>query len=456
LNRPIRRCTLALQLAVDNIGSRFNAGVGKSGLRKKLLKLGGYSMTYFKPLATVVATAAAVGLLVSSPASAKVEGDTITLGAAISLTGKYSTNGMNTQNGYDLAIKRINEKGGVTVGGKAYKLAIQYYDDESTPARGAQLAERLISQDGVKFVLGPYSSGLTKAIVPVTEKYGIPMVEANGASRDLFTQGYKYIFGVLSTSEQYLQEALNLAAEQATAAGKDPKSLRVAVAIENDSFSQDVRAGVVDDITRHGMQLVIDDKLPPELNDMAATLTKVKALKPNILIVSAHAKGPSLAIRQMKEMQVNVPMLAMTHCDSAKIIENFGKDAEYSVCASQWDRALSYKDNVMGSAEDFAVAFEKEYGYAPPYQAAESAAAVLVYADAFMRAGDFDTDKVRDALSATEMQTFYGNVKFDATGKNTAKPMVLYQVQGGEFKVVAPSKWAAAKVNYPAPAWSER
>jgi branched-chain amino acid transport system substrate-binding protein len=413
-------------------------------------------MTYFKPLTIAVATAATVGMLAGGPAPARADGDTITLGAAVSLTGKYSTNGKNTKDGYDLAIKRINEKGGVKVGGKAYKLEVVYYDDESTPARGAQLAERLISQDGVKFVLGPYSSGLTKAIAPVTEKYGIPMVEGNGADRGLFEQGYKYMFAVLSTSDQYLTEALNLAAEQATAAGKDPKTLKVAIAIENDNFSQDVRAGVVEDIKRHGMQLVVDDKLPPELNDMAATLTKVRALKPDVLVVSAHAKGPALAIRQMKDMQINVPMLAMTHCDSAKIIEKFGKDAEYSVCASQWDRALSYKDSTMGSAEDFAKDFEKEFGYDPPYQAAESAASVLVFADAFARAGVLDPAKVRDALAATDMQTFYGNIKFDATGKNTAKPMVLYQVQGGEFKVVAPSKWASAKVIYPAPGWAER
>jgi branched-chain amino acid transport system substrate-binding protein len=92
----------------------------------------------------------------------------------------------------------------------------------------------------------------------------------------------------------------------------------------------------------------------------------------------------------------------------------------------------------------------------PPYQAAESAAAVLVYADAFARAGSFDTKAVRDALAATDMQTFYGNVKFDDTGKNIAKPMVLYQVQKGEFRVVAPSKWASSEVVYPAPTWDKR
>ncbi len=136
----------------------------------------------------------ALGLMVAGAAHAKVEGDTIILGSAISLTGKYSTNGVHAKNGYELAVKRINEKGGVKVGGKSYKLKIVYYDDESTPARGAQLAERLIKQDGVKFMLGPYSSGLTKAVAPVTEKYKIPMVEAEGASRSLFTQGYKYLF----------------------------------------------------------------------------------------------------------------------------------------------------------------------------------------------------------------------------------------------------------------------
>ena len=118
----------------------------------------------------VVLGAAALVLAVGGPASPKVEGDTIILGAAVSLTGKYSTNGKNVQDGYELGVKRINEMGGVRVGGKYYRIKVIYYDDESTPARGAQLAERLINQDGVKFMLGPYSSGLTKAIAPVTEK----------------------------------------------------------------------------------------------------------------------------------------------------------------------------------------------------------------------------------------------------------------------------------------------
>ena len=145
----------------------------------------------------------------SFPASAKVEGDTIILGAAVSLTGKYSTNGEHTKNGYNMAVERINDMGGVSVGGKSYKFDIIYYDDESDSSRAAQLAERLIKQDGVHYMLGPYSSGLTKAMAPVTEENQIPMVEANGASRSLFTKGYKYLFAVLSAANQYLEVAID-------------------------------------------------------------------------------------------------------------------------------------------------------------------------------------------------------------------------------------------------------
>lgn len=399
--------------------------------------------------AGLLVSGAAALLLLARGAAAKVEGDTVVLGAAVSLTGKYSVNGKNTKDGYDLAVKRINEMGGVKVAGKSYKLKVLYYDDESTPARGAQLAERLISQDGVKFVLGAYSSGLTKAIAPVTEKYKVPHVEGNGAARELFTQGYKYLFAVLSTSDYYLRDAVNLGAEVAKEKGRDPKTLKIAMAFENDPFSLDVREGIVEDAKRHGMHILVDDKLPPEINDMAATLTKVRAVKPDLLLVSGHEKGATLVVRQTAEMKIDVPIVATTHCDSAKIAETMGKLAEGVLCASQWDRKLSYKDQWFGSADEYAKLFEKEFKYPAPYQAAESTASVLVFADAFARAGSFEPEKVRDAISSTDLMTFYGPIKFDPTGKNVAKPMVLYQVQGGDYKVVAPTKWAETKLIWP-------
>lgn len=404
-----------------------------------------------------VALAAAFTLALMLPGGAWAAGtDTITLGAVVSLTGTYSTNGKFTRDGYNLAVERINSTGGIKVGDNTYKLAIKYYDDESTSARASQLTERLIKQDGVKYVLGPYGSALTKAIAPVTEKYKVPMIEGNGAARGLFQQGYKYLFAVLNTSDYYLRPAITLAAEQAKAAGKDPSSLKVAIATQNDNFSQDVRDGVVEDANKYGMKIIIDDKLPRGLNDMTATLTKVKALKPDLFLVSAHAHGAPLAISQIAGQRVYVPMLAMTHCKAGRIVKKYGAKADYALCASQWDSHLSYTGRWFKTAGEFDQAVQKKYHYATPYQVAESAAAVVVFADAFERAGSLDPQKVRDAISATDMMTFYGPVKFDKTGKNIAKSMVMYQIQDQKYKVVAPSKWANTKVIYPAPQWSER
>ncbi len=375
----------------------------------------------------------------ATTALAKVEGDTIVLGSSISLTGKYATNGLHTQRGYDYAAKVINEAGGVKVGGKSYKLAIKYYDDESTPARGAQLAERLIQQDGVEYMLGPYSSGMTKAIAPVSEKFGVPMVEAEGASRSLFTQGYKYLFAVLSTSEQYLASAVDLAAAERKKNFKSPSEVRVAMAFEGDPFSMDVRAGVVDKINEYGMKIIIDDQLPADLSDMSTTLTKVKALRPDILIVSGHSKGAATAARQIDEMKVNVPMIAMTHCEAAKVQEKFPNAATGFLCPTQWVETLSKADPMFGSASEWNEGFKADYpSYTSvPYQSAQASAAVYVWKEAFEAANSFDKDAVRDAIAAVEMETFYGDIKFSENGNNIAKPMFMRQIgPDGSYSLV--------------------
>jgi len=160
-------------------------------------------------------------------------------------------------------------------------------------------------------------------------------------------------------------------------------------------------------------------------------------------------------------MKVDVPMLAMTHCDAAKLSKQHGKNSQYALCASQWHKSLTYKDKFFGTGMKYAKDFEKKFKYDPPYQSAESSAALLVFKDAFERANSFDKKKVRDALAATNMQTFYGNIKFAPGGQNVDKPMVLFQVMCDgsgkcENKVVAPLKWASAKLIHPIPKWSER
>ncbi len=396
---------------------------------------------------------AAVGLMAAPQFAQAQECGTIQLGAAISLTGKYSTNGVHVKNGYEFAIDKIKKAGGVKVGDKCYNFDVIYYDDESKGDRAATLAERLINQDGVDYMLGPYSSGMTKAIAPVSEKYQVPMIEGSGASRSLFNKGYKYLFAVLSTSEQYLASAVTLAAEVAEANGKDPSDVKVAIAVENDPFSLDIRAGVLEDAAKYDMDVVVDEKLPRDLSDMSAILTKVNLVKPDILVVSGHSKGAATAVRQIEEKNVQTPMIAITHCESANVTGKFGDAANGVLCATQWAETLSYEDPIFGSAmsyqEEFQEAFPSYKGEPVPYQAAQSSAAVYAFKDAFERAGALDKQAVRDAIAETDLMTFYGRIKFSEAGNNIAKPMVLRQIQDGKYNVVAPPEFASHELQYP-------
>src|SRR6202166_394547 len=103
-------------------------------------------------------------------------GDTIVFGSAVSLTGNLTKEGHLTQEGYDFWKDYVNSHGGLKVGSKSYKVEIKYYDDESKPNNAAQLAERLIDQDHVDFLLGPYCSGTTFTVAGVAEAPKMPMV----------------------------------------------------------------------------------------------------------------------------------------------------------------------------------------------------------------------------------------------------------------------------------------
>jgi len=400
-----------------------------------------------------------LGIGIFSPShsqAASGDSEILTIGAALSFSGQHAVNGKHAKKGYDLAVRRINEMGGVSIAGKKYELKIKYYDDESNPAIAAKYAKRLLTQDKVQLLLGPYGTATTAAVAPVAEKYHVPFVQGNGASLSLFDKGYKYQFAVLSSAEMYLSEAINLAAEMAKNTGRDPASMTVAIAVENDPFSNDLRNGIIADSKKYGMKVTIDEKLPRDFDDMTFILDKVRDLRPDVLVVSGHEMGADLAIRQIHEQKTDVPILAMTHCEGADINGKYGLYADYTLCATQWASSMEYEGKWFGSAYNYRKRYESEFGIAPPYQAAESSAAVLVLADAIERAGSLDNEAIRAALAATDLQTFFGWIKFDDTGRNIAKPMVLRQLIQGRYVTVAPSGFAQQEVVYPRPSWADR
>jgi branched-chain amino acid transport system substrate-binding protein len=133
----------------------------------------------FKTFAVVPALALAGALIFGSAASAQ---NLVRVGAPLPLTGPLSPEGVKQKQGYDLWAETANAKGGITVGGKTYKVEIVYVDYASNTPRAVQAAERLITDDKVNFLFSPFGSGAAKAASNVSEKYGIPTIAATASS----------------------------------------------------------------------------------------------------------------------------------------------------------------------------------------------------------------------------------------------------------------------------------
>ena len=134
--------------------------------------------------------------------------DLIKLGSAISFTGKHSRSGKLYIDSYKLAVDTINNKGGVRIGNKFYKLKLIFYDDRSDATESSKLVEKLIGKDKVNFLLGPYSSGITIPDSLIARRYRIPMIEGGGASEKIFSKNNKYIFGLLPEAGEYFKSTL--------------------------------------------------------------------------------------------------------------------------------------------------------------------------------------------------------------------------------------------------------
>jgi branched-chain amino acid transport system substrate-binding protein len=388
----------------------------------------------------------------SVPVSAA--GDTILFGSSVSLTGSLAKEGKLTQEGYDFWKNYINAHGGLKVGGKSYKVEIKYYDDESKPATAAALAERLIDQDHVNFILGPYGSGTAFTVAQMVERKKMPMVEGNGAAEKIFSQGFKYTFAVLSPAKRYLEGVLDMSRSQKPA----PQS--VAITAASDAFSQEVAQGAAEWAAAHGLKVVYNNKYPDTATDVSSIVSAVKAANPDIILNAGHLNDALLVHKGLKEQNVQARVYGYSvGPDTPDFANSLGKDANYVFGGAQWSDAVKYRADKPGfyaSAKDYAKAFEGVYGHRPDYHNAESTAACLAFQYALAAAGTLDTEKVRDALAKLDVTTFYGIIKFDSRGMNVYKPMVTNQIQNGRLVTVWPRGLAEAPVKYPAPPWGKR
>lgn len=373
----------------------------------------------------------------------------ITLGAAVSETGKYAREGKDTRQGYNTWLAWVNDEyGGVKVGDACYKVEIIYYDDEGDPDTAANLVERLITEDEVDFLLGPYASDLTMSTSAIAEKYGIIMVEGNGASEDIFNRGFKNIFAVLTPAGNYAQSALKSLS--------DMGAKTVVVAYEDTAFPASVGQGAVKWAEEYGMEVLAIETYPKDVADVSAIMTKFRDLDPDVFVGGGHFNDALLFVNAAKELGFAPDAMVITVGPSnPDFVTEVGSSANYIIGPTQWEASMSWQDSYFGTPADYAQRYEAMWGEPPTYQAAESTATALALQLAIENAGSLEMDAVRQALYDLDVETFYGPINFDETGKNAGKPMGAIQIQNGEILVVAPPEAAVSDLQYPMPAWED-
>ena len=377
---------------------------------------------------------------------------TLLFGASISLTGSTAKEGSLTRDGYDLWRDTYNNAGGINVGGKHYKIETKYYDDASNAQQAATLAEKLIKEDKVNFLLGPYGTSPTLQVSTVAEKNKMPMIEGNGAAESIFSQGYKYTFGVLSPAQNYLRGVVDLSLSL------DPKPTTVAVLSADDPFSVEVADAARAYAEQKGLQVVYYQKYPNASTDLRAPLTETKGKNPDLFLNSGHLQESVAIMQQAKELGFSPKGFGFSVGPSIPDFETTLKgDSNAVMGGTQWTPALKYQgDDLFKTPEAYNTLYKQTFGYEPAYQSAESTACGIAFIKAIEKAGTTDPDKVRDEIAKLNFTSFYGQIKFDERGINVTKPMAVEQWQNGRRVTVWPTDVAEGKPLWPFPSWSGR
>jgi branched-chain amino acid transport system substrate-binding protein len=397
----------------------------------------------------------AVGVLaLCSGASAVVEAQKpIRIGASLSLTGAYAALGQNQERGYQLCVKHTNEKGGVL--GRSLELVV--HDDWSDPATAVRLYERLITQDKVDLVLGPYGSPITQAVANVAEKYQRPMV-THASTTSIFKQGRKFVFMVLSPAEGYLEGLVEMAAKHGLKT--------MAIINENTLFARAVADGTADMAKKKGLKVVLVQAYPKGSPDFATILSKVRAANPDVLAAATYFDDAVAITRQMKQFDVNPRMYAVTvGGDLPKFYEILGKDAEFVYAASLWDSELVTLRagglipiaRQYPGAREFVESHRKEFPRADlSYQTAAGYAICQILVQAVKTTDSLDGARIRDAILKMDLNTVFGPFKVDQDGFQIARKWLMFQWQKGRKVILWPEELAPGKPRFPTPPWSQR
>jgi branched-chain amino acid transport system substrate-binding protein len=381
---------------------------------------------------------------------------TIRCGVVTSLSGENRFGGNLTRRGYDLWAEEVNKLGGVEIAGQRYPVEMFYGDDQSRPASGADAAERLIIQDQVAVIFGPYTSGVTLAVQPISAKYRVPMISGSAESPQVWLSQPPFNFGMIPAVDLSSDKSIHVLADEL---GSEMTS--VGVVGVDEPFSKETAEGFRKGVEETGLELTRFELFPANA-DLTPVISNLKADNPDVVAVGGHESIFINFVNTAKALNFRPKAMIMHYGVTAAAFSNqLGADANGILGISLWTPNLPYRDELFGTAKDYDELSFARWGTHPDYTEAACSASGLVLQDAAQRLGkappwdDQARVELTAAIEATDIETFYGPVAFATEGdhfhNNTRPVPVVIQIKNGQVVPVAPPEAAEGELTYPQP-----
>jgi branched-chain amino acid transport system substrate-binding protein len=397
---------------------------------------------------------AVCGLAVAGCGKAGKSSNEIRIGVIMPITGREAKPGQYQREGIELAIKQINDSGGIMVKEKGKKLPVKevFYDDGSDQAKSAGLVERAMTSDEVTAVIGGYSTALGEAESVMPDRYQTPWITPGAAAAHIFSRGYTYTFGTLSSTDilgYTTAEFLGSLVDDA----KLKKNLAVALALENTDHGVEYGAGIERWIQEHPgyFHVVFSEKFDLGGTDYSGLLQKVKGSKADIFLADAHLQDYITMERQYIQTGMYHQMMSYgargPDQDARKAL---GDATNYIFAGLWWSKKLPYPQ-----VKKFISDYQAFTGHEPDsYYPGPAYDAMRVLAMAIEQAGSLNKTAIRDALKNVELKDSLlpGQVlRFGTTGQVSIPFVIVQNKPEDKTDIVYPKDAATGDVIAPKP-----
>jgi branched-chain amino acid transport system substrate-binding protein len=372
--------------------------------------------------------------------------DPIVIGVSLPLTGDFSEPGKGVQRGYEAWVDYVNANGGLL--GRQVEMII--LDDQSSADRVAADYEKLINQDGVDLVFGPFSTRLVVPAAQVALDYGFLFVEPAGAAEEVFTQGFTNLF---YAAPAVAQDHYDHLADYIESLPEDERPQTAAYAAMDDPFAQGTAYGLRDRLEEMGIETVVDEVYPPNTTDFSSIANKLADADADILVGGSQYQDAVNLIIAVQQLDYQPRMAAFsTAPTNPEFVEAIGGNVEGILSPTGYTPEATYETNA-----EFVEFYTEATGNPPAEDEANAWTTGQVVAAAVEAVGCADPDpecqqQLIDWLRENEVQTVVGPLTWDAEGRPQGAHLIQQYVDG-EIRIVLPAEAAEAEIIPVKPEW---